>query len=194
MSVEVRLASPGDAAAVVALFERSAVPCHCRFWHFEGTKNDWLARCAFAPEASARELDEAVGAGRRADGTGLVAVEGGEVRAWAKLMPHTASRKLLGQGPYRTYYHNDPVDGLCLGCMLVEPAHRREGLARELTLGIPKAARLLGARFVEAFPRVGHGPFADEELWMGLTAHLEEAGFERAGGEPPYPIYRLDIR
>ena len=30
----------------VKLFEATGSPCYCRFFHFEGTNNEWLARCA----------------------------------------------------------------------------------------------------------------------------------------------------
>ena len=38
------------APAWQALFEASGSPCFCRYWHFEGKKNDWLARCALRPD------------------------------------------------------------------------------------------------------------------------------------------------
>ena len=28
------------------LFAACASSCFCRYWHFEGNKNEWLARCA----------------------------------------------------------------------------------------------------------------------------------------------------
>lgn len=194
MSVEVRLVAPADAAALVRLFDRAGVACHCRYWHFQGNKNEWLERCAFGVAESARELEDAVLASRDDDGRGVVALEGGEAIGWAKLFPKPAAKKLLKLGPYNAYSQNHTPDTWCIGCVLVEPARRREGIARALTLGCAEAARTLGAAALEAYPRVGHGPVSDEELQMGVATHLDEAGFSAVAGEPPYPVYRLELR
>ena len=37
------------------LFEQSSCDCYCRYWHFEGTKNEWLDRCSHRPEENAAE-------------------------------------------------------------------------------------------------------------------------------------------
>ncbi len=194
MSRVVRLVEPGDAAALVRLFDRAGVACHCRYWHFQGNKNEWLERCAFGVAESARELEEAVVASRDDDGRGVVAVEGGEVLGWAKLFPKPAATKLLKLGPYNAYSKAHTPDTWCIGCVLVDPARRRSGVARALALGCAEAARALGAAAIEAFPRVGHGPVADEELQMGVARHFEESGFAAIAGEAPYPVYRLELR
>ena len=36
-----------------ALFDAAGSPCFCRFWHFTGTNNEWLDRCANASSSSA---------------------------------------------------------------------------------------------------------------------------------------------
>lgn len=194
MNRSVRLVSPSDAGALVRFFDRAGVACHCRYWHFQGTKNDWLERCAFGVAESARELEEAISAARDDDGRGVLALEGDEVLGWAKLFPKPAAKKLLKLGPYSAYSKTHASDTWCIGCVLVEPSRRGEGIARALTLGCSEAARALGASALEAFPRVDHGPVADEELQMGVAAHLEEAGFTVVAGERPYPVYRLELR
>ena len=194
MSRTVRLVAPGDAAALVRLFDRAGSPCHCRYWHFRGTKNEWLERCAFDAAENARELEEAVAASRDVDGRGVVALDGGEVVGWAKLFPKPAAKKLLKLGPYNAYSQIDGPNTWCIGCVLVDPARRHEGIARELALGCAEAARSLGAVAIEAFPRVGHGVVADEELQMGVARHFEAAGFAVVAGEAPYPIVRLELR
>jgi hypothetical protein len=193
MTLDVRLVSADDAGAVLALFDRAGVACHCRYWHFEGTKNDWLARCAFDAQENARELSEALVAGRHADGVAVIARNGDDVVGWAKLFPKANARKLLRQGPYNAYSATHTPDTWCLGCVLVDPSARRGGVARALALGLEAAGRSLGASAIEAFPRVGHGPVSDEELWMGIGDHLEAAGFQGVAGEAPYPVYRLAL-
>ncbi len=193
MTIEVRLASPSDTNAVLALFDRAGVSCHCRYWHFEGTKNDWLERCAFSSSKNADELAAALRTKNRSEGTALLALEGEVVRGWAKLFPKDAAHKLLRQGPYKSYCHTYTSDVWCIGCVLVDPQSRHRGIARALTLGLPAAGQALGAIALEAYPRVGHGPVADEELWMGIAAHLEDAGFAAIAGESPYPVYALTL-
>jgi predicted N-acetyltransferase YhbS len=193
VSREVRLVAPGDAEALARLFERAGAACHCRYWHFQGTKNEWLERCAFGVAESARELEAAVRGARDDDGRGVIALEGGEVIGWAKLFPKPAAAKLLKLGPYNAYSKAHTPDTWCIGCVLVDPAQRRSGVARALALGCAEAARALGAAAIEAFPRVGHGVVADEELQMGVARHFEEAGFVAVAGEAPYPIYRLEL-
>jgi GNAT superfamily N-acetyltransferase len=193
MSLAVRLVGAGDEAALLALFARAGVSCHCRYWHFEGTKNDWLERSAFRPEESAAELACAVREERSNDGRGVVVLEGSEVVAWGKLFPKAAAKKLLKQGPYNAYSQTHTPDTWCLGCVLVDPARRRQGVARALVGGLAEAGRALGAKAIEAYPRVGHGPVSDEELWMGIAAHLEASAFVTVSGEAPYPVYRLEL-
>ena len=193
MTPEVRLVGAGDEAALLGLFSRAGVSCHCRYWHFEGTKNDWLERSAFRPDESAAELACAVREERAADGRGVVVIEGQEIVAWGKLFPRIAAKKLLRQGPYNAYSQTHTVDTWCLGCVLVDPARRRQGIARALVGGLASAGRALGATALEAYPRVGHGPVADEELWMGIAAHLEAYDFRVVSGEAPYPVYRLEL-
>lgn len=193
MSLTVRLAGAADEDALLALFGRAGVACHCRYWHFEGTKNEWLERTAFRPELNAAELACAIREERAADGRGVIVDEGATVVAWGKLFPKAEARKLLKQGPYNAYSQTHTPDTWCLGCVLVDPARRREGIARALVGGLADAGRALGAKAIEAFPRVGHGPVADEELWMGIAAHLEAHAFRVVSGEAPYPVYRLEL-
>ena len=193
MSLTVRLAGAGDEAGLLELFARAGVACHCRYWHFEGTKNDWLERCAFRPEGNANELASAVREERAQDGRGVIVLEGDEVIAWGKLFPKAEARKLLKQGPYNAYSQTHTPDTWCLGCVLVDPSRRRAGVARALVGGLAEAAKSLGAKAVEAYPRVGHGPVADEELWMGIADHLEANAFRPVAGEAPYPVYRREV-
>src|SRR5262249_53882276 len=84
--------------ALRTLFEASSSPCFCRYWHFTGTKNEWLDRCAHHPEENARELGEAVRSGAP---QGLIAVENGVVVGWMKLISRAAVPKLRKLPVYR---------------------------------------------------------------------------------------------
>jgi len=175
--------------AWTALFEGAGVACHCRYWHFEGTKNDWLARCAFAPETNAREQAEQVSAG--APGArGLVALREGQAVEWMKLTPRAALPKLRALPAYRAAAD----EGLyAVGCLLVHPAWRRRGVARALVAAIDAHVLSWGGRAVCAFPRRAAEPIHDEEAWMGPYGTFVAHGFREVAGEGPYPVLRKDL-
>ena len=60
--IETAVASPEHAQALAALFRRDEISCFCRYWHFEGGSNDWLARCALDASANEREMIAALAA------------------------------------------------------------------------------------------------------------------------------------
>ena len=59
-AVRVEPLSRSNAGRWAELFGRAASPCFCRYWHFEGTKNDWLAQCAFEPQVNASAMENAL--------------------------------------------------------------------------------------------------------------------------------------
>lgn len=185
----------GDTAALARLFEATGSPCYCRYFHFEGDKNDWLMRCADAPGDNRREMEEAV-SGRREDGLGVVAVDGDDVVGWAKLAPAAAIRKAYEQRYYRGLpcLGGDREGVYLLSCSLVRADWRRRGVATALVAAAIDLARSRGARRIEAFPRRPRERVSDEELWTIPTAALEHHGFTVCGGEDPYPVLALDLR
>ncbi|RYG75682.1 hypothetical protein EON77_10900, partial [bacterium] len=104
MSLRVLPLAEAHLAGYEALFEASGSPCFCRYWHFVGTKNDWLDRCVNARETNFEEHAEAV---RRGDDAarGLVALasgdEGDVVVGWMKLAPRARLTKLTSLPVYR---------------------------------------------------------------------------------------------
>jgi GNAT superfamily N-acetyltransferase len=182
-----------------ALFERAASPCFCRYWHFEGTKNDWLARCAMDPGESRAEMEAALG--RRADESlGLIALEGDIVVGWMKLTPRATVPKLRGLPIYRAL-DLGPDDGVwSVGCILVDPARRRRKIAARLLDAAIDIARARGGRAVEAYPRHAHessgARLHDDEAMMGPESLYVARGFARvaeAAATRMYPVYRLDL-
>lgn len=204
--IRVAAAGPEHAAGLAALFEAAAAPCHCRYWHFEGDKNAWLARCAFAPDENRRELEADLAAGAPT-GRGLVAVdEAGSVVGWAKLAPRAAVPKLRRLSVYRSLDLGDDDGVLSLACLLVHPERRGQGVARALARAAIEVARGAGARFVEAYPVRTKDRVPPEEALRGTVALLERAGYEEVavGGPraapweteatPKYPVLRALIR
>lgn len=191
--VQFRAVEPADGAALVALFERAASQCYCRYWHFPGDKNGWLDRLAHHPGESRRELLAEL-AEPVLSPHGIVAVEAERVLGWMKLTRAARVQKLYAQRPYRGLpcLGGDRADTLTIGCFLVDPARRRQGLARGLLqAGIELGART-GARAIEAFPRQGEG-LGDAELWLGPDRIYQELGFRTLHTIGPYPVLRKDL-
>jgi len=175
------------------LFGVCASSCFCRYWHFEGTKNEWLARLAFAPETN-----EAEQRARLAEGDpsarGLVAVEGEVVVGWLKLSPRATVPKLRRLPVYRALDLGPDEGVLSIGCLLVHPSYRRRGVARALVRHALVVAKETGAHAVEAYPHKRDEELRDEELWMGPLALFEEAGFRALEGNAAYPVLRCTLK
>jgi GNAT superfamily N-acetyltransferase len=80
-----------------------------------------------------------------------------------------------------------------IACLLVHPAHRRQGVARRLVVAAVDHVREQGGRAVEAYPRRAEHRLHDEEAWLGTPALLEGCGFSQVAGEGPYPVMRRVI-
>lgn len=173
-----------------ALFEAASVTCFCRYWHFEGTKNEWLDRCAHRPEENREELATAVRE-EREDGGGVVAVnDDGTVVGWMKLTRRSAVPKLRRLPVYRSLDLGDEEATFAIGCFVIHPAFRRSGIARALIEAADRVARDRGASAIEGYPRRSSSPLYDEEAWQGPERAFVASGFEHVAGEPPYPVYR----
>jgi GNAT superfamily N-acetyltransferase len=172
-----------------ALFEASSAPCFCRYWHFSGTKNDWLERCASRPDENFEEQADAV---RRGDisARGLVAIEppSGRVVGWMKLSPESALPKLSALPVYRNV--PSPEGTWKIGCFLVQPERRRRGISTALLRAASTYVRAWGGRFIEGYPRRASHPLHDEEAWQGPESLFIEFGFRAIHDVAPYPIYR----
>ncbi len=190
------LVAPADTPELTALFSRDASPCHCRFWHFTGTNKEWEARCAFGEADNRRELEQAI-AERRDDGLGLVARVEGEPRivGWMKLAPRRSLVKLLARVPSRGLDEPErpAAETLAIACFLVDPSLRTQGVARALVDGALRIAPTLGAKWVEAYPRVAEQTLHDGEAWMGPVQLFRSAGFEVVREAPQYPVLRKRV-
>lgn len=192
--IVVEAASASHGPRLVALFRAAGCGCFCRYWHFEGTKNDWLARLAETPEVGVAELTGALERGAP-DGRGLVALDGGgEIVGWLKLCPLSDVPKLRAQGAYRGLdLEGGAPDALAIGCFLVHPARRREGVAGALLAAAAERARADG-RALLGFPRRSAAPLYDEAAFSGPERAFVAAGFRVAHDSPAYPVYCYDAR
>ena len=190
---EVVAAGPGHADGLAALFHAAGSPCFCRFWHFTGTNNDWLDRCANAPGENERELREALASGSP-EARGVVAIERatGTLAGWMKVAPVPALKKAYDRRLYRNLpcFEGDRAGVFTIGCFLVHPEHRKRALSTALVRGAVEIAPSWGARALEAFPRRPKEPVRDDELWTGPMGAFERNGFEEVHAFEPYPVLR----
>lgn len=203
MTVRARKAGPADIAALSALFEASACACYCRYWFFDGTKNDWLARSAFEPEKNRDELAHELAT----EGlTGILAEELGadgaplRVVGWMRLTMRARVPRLRKLPVYRMLDLGDDANVASISCFLVHPAHRGTGVAHEL---LSAAIDLYGHTLdLEAYPRraMEAQRLSDEEAWLGPLSLFAAHGFEPlaaaalsgpfSASTDTYPIYR----
>jgi len=186
-------ASAEHAGPLAELFARSDVACHCRYWHFPGDTNAWLARCAHEPGASRAEMNAAL---ESASGemSGVVALDGDRAVGWLKLAAATSVPKVYEQRLYRKLpcFGGDREGVLTVGCLLVDPERRKIGVARALLRGAVEHAAAIGARAIEAFPRRAED-LRDADAWMGPFSLFAREGFEIVNDFGPYPVMRLTL-
>lgn len=191
-----RAAGPELADGLALLFQAAASPCFCRFWHFTGTNNDWLDRCANATDENERELREALSAGSD-EARGVVAIDvgSGVVAGWMKVAPVAAMKKAYDRRLYRNLpcFEGDRAGVMAIGCLLVHPEHRKRGVSGALVRGAIAIAPSWGARALEAFPRRPKEAVRDDELWTGPMGAFEKNGFAEVHTFEPYPVLRRDL-
>jgi GNAT superfamily N-acetyltransferase len=185
---------PSNALAWVRLFEGSGCTCFCHYWHFTGTRHEWLARIFAEPEKN-RDEQLALVQAQAPEAGGLVALDGDEAIGWMKLVPRGLVPKLTSRGAYRSLALGPDPSVLSIGCFLVHPAHRQRGVARALLVAAEDYARRVpGVQVIEGYPhRVPHA-LHDEEAMMGPLGLFLSCGYEQALPEgeeaAPYPVVR----
>jgi GNAT superfamily N-acetyltransferase len=185
-----------------SLFDACGCACFCRYWHFEGTKNDWLARCAERPGEN-RDEQVALVRSHAEEARGLLALDGAAALGWMKLVPRARLPKLLRQGAYRPLALGPDEGVWAIGCLLVHPHHRRRGVARALVRAADDHVRTWEDPrrpcAIDAYPRgrapgVAPAPLHDEEAWTGTPGLFAGCGFVRVAGESAYPVMRKVVR
>ncbi|AKV02186.1 Acetyltransferase [Labilithrix luteola] len=180
------------------LFEGASSSCFCRYWEFQGNKNEWLDRCAHRPLENFEEQASAVRSGE-ASALGLVALDASRalpdaIVGWMKLTWRSAVPKLRNLPVYRQLDLGPDATTLSVGCFLVHPAARGKGVARALLAGAEAFAREHGAQAIEGYPRRASERLYDEEVWQGPEHLFRELGYDAVHDVAPYPVYRKVIR
>jgi GNAT superfamily N-acetyltransferase len=199
LSIRAEEARPEHAARLLAFFKAAGSPCYCRFWHFGGTNNEWLERCALAPEENAAEFTGALAAGAD-EARGVVAIDeaggaGGAVVGWLKVTPAAAMRKAYERRFYKQLpaFQGDRIGVFLIGCALVHPGYRKRGVVTKLVEGAVQLAPGWGARALEGLPRRPRESVMDEELWTGPMGAFTRNGFFEVGGLETYPVMRREV-
>lgn len=192
MTIRCERVLPVHAEPLAQLFGAAGSPCFCRFWTFDGDDNAWQLTAATSPE---RNRDELVRAVNGLEEAGVVALDEDRVVGWLKLAPSLAVPKMFARRLYRAepWFERDRDGVFMIGCVLVDPAVRRTGVATALVRAAIGVARELGARALEALPRKIEGAAVDELLWNGPLSAFESAGFARVAGVDGYPVLRVEL-
>jgi GNAT superfamily N-acetyltransferase len=190
--IRVAALEPSLAGAWSELFEACASSCFCRYWHFEGNKNEWLARCAHEPTRNRDDQVTSIGVNEPSS-RGLLALEGSIAVGWMKLTPRACLGKLTRLPVYKSLALGESDGVYVIGCLLMRPDRRRQGVARALVLAADAQVRAWGGSAIEAYPRQAEHPLHDEEAWMGPEKVYREAGYTWVAGEAPYPVYRKGL-
>lgn len=192
--IDVVAATPEHRESFLALFEATGTPCYCRYFHFDGPVNEWLERCATRQEENRHELEAALLAGSD-EARGVLALDPGDptrVIGWLKVAPAPAVQKAYDKRLYKGLpcFAGDRTGVFLVGCALVHPAFRRQGVATALVAGAVRIAPTWGARALEALPRRPREPVSDEELWTGPMGAFARNGFVEVHEFEPYPVLR----
>lgn len=151
--------------------------CHCVAW-WVPTWEGWSERSAQDNARLRRALFEAH------VHDGYLIYSDGALAGWCQAWKRDAFAKLAAQ-----FQAASDDDAWMIGCLLILPAHRGGGVAREAVAQVVADLRLRGARSVDAYPKRG----ADEagELWNGAESTYLRLGFEIVRDDAKRPVLRL---
>lgn len=175
------------------LFDECHVACFCNYWHFEGNKNEWLEQCAFRPEENFAAQEARVRSGSPS-ARGLLCIEKERALGWMKLVPIATIPKLRKLPVYKSLDLGDEASGYAIGCLLVHPSLREQGVARAMVREAAKFVRQWGGEGIHAFPRRSLERLYPEEIWQGPERLFIGEEFELLHDLPPYPVLKKSLR
>jgi len=122
---------------------------------------------------------------------GLIAYQEGRPVGWVTLGPREKFLR-LARSPVMK-----PVDDAAVWsivCFVVPAEFRHQGVARALLRGAVDYAARRGARILESYPVDRATRARDEDLWFGVKAMFDQAGFtEVARRKSRRPVMRLQL-
>lgn len=158
--------------------------CYCMYWQFTGDNRAWQLQ-------QEQENEQAKLTQLKNNKThGLLAILDGAVVGTIQLEPRSSLTKLTTRMPYRDL---GPADRIwSVGCLLVLPALRRQGIGRQLVAAAIEWVSAKGAIALEAYPRVGE-ELREDELWTGPSELFRALGFECVREHLQYPVLRREL-
>ncbi|AKT41060.1 uncharacterized protein CMC5_052190 [Chondromyces crocatus] len=203
MDIETYPAGPEHEAGLLALFEATGSGCYCRYYHFTGPVNEWLERCAVRADENRDEFrhaltthsDEARGIVAIARDTTGTSLSPGQLIGWLKVTPVEQMQKAYDRRLYKNLpcFTGDRAGVFLIGCALVHPAARKQGVTTALVGGAVRFAPSWGARALEALPRRPRETVRDDELWTGPVGAFSRNGFTEVHTFEPYPVLRRAV-
>lgn len=154
-------------------------PCHCVAW-WVPTWDGWGQRSAAENATLRRSLFEA----NIHDGYLIYRDE--TLAGWCQAWKRDAFAKLAAQ-----FGVASDDDAWMIGCLVVLPAFRQQGVATEAMEMVLDDLRLRGARTVDAYPK--RGASDADELWNGPESTYARLGFAVVRDDAKRPVLRLSF-
>ena len=115
---------------------------------------------------------------------GYLVYRNSSLAGWVQAWKRDAFAKLAAQ-----FAVVSDDDAWMIGCLLILPAFRAEGTAREALSLVVEDLRLRGARSIDAFPK--RGAREPDELWNGAESTYARLGFAVVRDDTKRPLLRL---
>ena len=123
---------------------------------------------------------------------GILAYESGAPIGWCSVGPRTDFIR-LENSRILAPVDNKPVWSIT--CLVVEKAHRRQGVSRFLVAAAAEFAKSKGAAILEAYPVIPKkDPMPDVFAWNGIYSTFKKLGFEIAAQRSDtHPVVRINL-
>jgi GNAT superfamily N-acetyltransferase len=115
---------------------------------------------------------------------GYLIYSGGELAGWCQAWRRDAFAKLAVQ-----FGVASDDDAWMIGCVLILPAFRAQGIATQALSLVVEDLKLRGARSVDAYPK--RGAQSAGELWNGAESTYARLGFTVVREDAKRPVLRL---